>query len=354
MGLAIVKSIFDTNASNNDAEIKIEAKSLFLLIAISVSFVLLLKKIRVKIYCVKTGCKEFMMANLKFSLQSNTNRKYQSTEDTRVMKKISLVLCVLLLLLPFFAISNKTTVKGIDRASLLYGSTAPELQTETETELVSDVCALIEADFSQLEDYVYVENYYGTTQAPIYDNIPYCSENFDMTTVLYKGHTVVDQWGFPVYSNRVIYDDHNYTYLAVDSGVGSQHPQNHNFVFFWTCTTCEYFGYNNCDVWFQFPAAWLQTDDPQCGDKCYIGFVGASKPFEEITGYGSYKYSDFIVSFYDYATQGYSIYDSLYQAAQDNLGSMNHPLFTGYYEYYFDQEWLCYLTWFGDTSITIE
>jgi hypothetical protein len=258
----------------------------------------------------------------------------------KYLVKSATVPILLLLLTSLFFASFTTLAKGDSRSSCIYCSqyAPPELDDDIgESEAV---CDSIEYYFSQLSNYDWVANYAGISEAPLVDNIIYCDNNYDLTTVFYKGHTLFDnQIGYYAFC---IYDDDYNKFLATNWQVYGCYPQKHNFVFFWTCTcAAEYSG---------FPQAWLQGDEPwDVNDKCYIGFAGVSKPFTEETGYGSYTYADFCDRFYDYATQGYTVMTAIYQAATETLSNgMNNELFTGY-QVYAKEMWITsYMTWWGE------
>jgi hypothetical protein len=252
-----------------------------------------------------------------------------------------------LLLSSLFIGASLNVVRCDDRASLIYG--VDIWQSEYETQLCVNVTDQIEYQFSQISDYDWIQNHFADQYADMPGDLPYCEDYEDFATVFYKGHAMICFEGGP-WKNYLIYSEAGSWYypLAWDFEVGG--TTKFYFEFFWACMCGNEYG--SWTQYYGFPANWFSSDEAP-NNKCFLGFNWVSKNFEEYTGYSSYEYADFAEAFYTYLTQGYSVYDSLYQAAVDTLGSMNHELFTGYYAYLYDEQWWSYLTWYGDSTVTV-
>jgi hypothetical protein len=106
---------------------------------------------------------------------------------------------------------------------------------------------------------------------------------------------------------------------------------------------------------------WEDThDDPDDSEHCFISFKYQSPFFVDETGYQSHTMEDFITTFYDYVTDGYSIDDAL-DIAANCFGSgyelEDTWLYSGYWFYTDEppmQGWYwCYLREFGDGDLVL-
>jgi len=221
----------------------------------------------------------------------------------------------LLLLLGFSTtpLINVSTVAA-DNASLMWGSTWN--MTDGEEALSDSVCAAIRYHFSLTGEYDYLHDYYGeeTEKMQVLYNVTYCNDNYDFTSIFYKGHGCHEYHYNPTYGwvpHYWLYDDDGGS--ASDDKIYDQHvgyratAGTHDLVFLWACGTGDDVGHiGNYNYTWYMPASWCFNDDlsddgfndPDEGDDCFLGFINYSKPFDEYTGYQSYKYSAIANGFY--------------------------------------------------------
>jgi hypothetical protein len=255
--------------------------------------------------------------------------------------------------------------EGGNKASVIYASTWK--QGSAASEEAEDACATIKYLFDQYSSCSYCVNGYGsgTTLTHVLNNISYCDDNFDYTTVFHYGHghmvtlyglyiVYMNYWDVPV-THYFYYDNYgtwimdNAIYFYTDSGT-------HNFVFIWTCSSGDVIGYYDENWYYNphvyylgtgavgMPFAWHHTDDlssngyasPDSGPNCFIGFKGVSKWIDG-TAAGDSTYGDFTVGFYLYALQdNYKINKALDYASQYvwDCNFNETDLYNGYWDWW--------------------
>jgi len=279
------------------------------------------------------------------------------------IRSISIVF-LLVMVLSVFASSDSLLVSGDSRSSIAWGVECQ--MEESEIQASSNVCAAIEALFDYI-DYDFVEDFYGeeTYYQDVYDYAHYCNNNFDFAIVFYKGHGAYNL-GSPV-PHFWLYD--NEENAIVDSFIGEKtYDGVHDFAFLWACGMANWQGVIMLGEPVGMSASWLYRDDleedthdyPDYSGHCFISFANASLWFVDDTGYEDYTFEDFVIGFYEYVTDSYTIDEALDQAAYDCFGVnfQSTWLYTGYWYNCtlpppMGGLWWSYIREFGDGSMML-
>jgi hypothetical protein len=247
----------------------------------------------------------------------------------------------MLLLLSLLVVTGVQTSNATDRATLMWGTSSN--YTAGERTASEDTSAMIEWLFNNNGQYNYCEDYWGdaTQQSAFYGNVSDCAQNYDYATFYYKGHgwwdtncPQCDYIHVAVWDNEscssgdAIWDYAIYQEAYQEQGC---QPKIFRFVCLWSCSN-DWVGAISGSHCAGMVGAWFNRTDlsldayPYAGsddsDVCYLGFEGVSMDFTTSTGYSSYTYDDFCVTFYDYALDpgAYTIRLSLYYASYDTIG----------------------------------
>lgn len=272
---------------------------------------------------------------------------------------------LLVLVLSVFAGSGILLARGDSRSSIAWGVECQ--MSESEIQATNTVCAAIAALFDD-SGYDFAEDFTGeeTTYPYVYDYTAYCDYYFDFATVFYKGHSLWDRMD-PL-AHFYLYDNDEYPIWDSNIGYCTQYNRVHDFVFLWTCGMALWQGEIYGSETIGMSASWLYRDDliedthdnPDYTDHCFIGFWYMSPDFTEGTEYGDFTFADFVIKFYQYATDGYHTVDEAFDDATNYCFGSNTDfedswVYTGYWREFpgMGGNYFCRIRMFGDGSMTL-
>jgi len=251
-------------------------------------------------------------------------------------------------------------------ASLVWGTGyyPVELGDTDEYDRSEELAEIIYDLFDMTGRYDNCSNFWGSDTQPdsLYEAVENTEDNYDYTTVFYKGHILplgadcTNQncpFNPPPSSDihQGIYDYEGLLSLPngdpiCDWAIHERlNGNNTGFLFIWTCDhgsenkKGDYFNSHSRGL----IASWLNATDlvfdgysnSDESDRCFISFSNLSLNFIELTEYDSWDYGDFLELFYYYALSGgvFSIKNALDLAAADTHGGNsfgNCQLYLGY------------------------
>ncbi|MCX8153910.1 MAG: hypothetical protein N3E52_05710 [Candidatus Bathyarchaeota archaeon] len=163
----------------------------------------------------------------------------------------------------------------------------------------------------------------------------------DWATVFYYGHMGMTQIPGTPYYHYAFHEAGEQTApepsLIWDKNIYGYTGDNHNFVFLWVCRNGDTTGddepvpHGMSYCWFRRNLAQNGYSYPDAGTDCFIGFTGASPCLADGMGTYTYPYGEniyrfWLVFFYYFALNGYSIKGALDMASY----------MVGYYGYWLD------------------
>jgi len=256
------------------------------------------------------------------------------------MKRIATVIFAALLLLA--SLSTTLTVQAYDwnygAASMLYGSQWQQ-RNEDISNLTYALGAIEDLFYDEIDNSVHVYGHLWEWTSSWYWNygarrmktqIQDCENDayHNWATVFYYGHMGMEHISGPYYhygfheSGTQTGSEPN---LIWDDDIDSYTDDNHNFVFLWVCENGAVPGddepvpHGMAYCWFGRNFGSDGYNYPDAGPDCFIGFDGASPVLGD--GMGTYTqgneiiYRYWLVFFYYFALNGYSIKGALDQAS---------------------------------------
>jgi hypothetical protein len=250
---------------------------------------------------------------------------------------------------------------------------------EPELSASKEVCSDIHDFLADSHQFEYCENYWGSGTQPdqVYNNVSYCEENYNVTAVFYKGHSIgayCDYENCSLGEHWTIYADQGYdSEYIMDYKIHEMLSSGtHDFVFLWTCgygTVSRIGTIDENEHSVGMLASWMNTTylepdgymTPDGSKECFIGFDNYSIWFTNTTGYGSFNYGDFASLFFDYAMiDGWTINDALDAATEETHTQASFgdcQLHTGYLMPDVEnngQPVTCYMRVWGDGDLQLK
>lgn len=277
-------------------------------------------------------------------IKSRAERKKEKTKYEELdMKRIVTVIFAALLLLS--SLSAVFTVQAYDwnngSASVLYGSKWQQRNQEIE-QMSYAFPQIYDLFYDEIENSVHVYGhlwewrsdwgwYTGWTKR-MRTQIQDCENDqyHDWATVFYYGHMGMEQIEGTNYYHYGFHESGEQTGsepdLIWDYMINNYTDDNHNFVFLWVCRNGDTPGDDEPEprgmsyCWFNRNLAYNGYSYPDAGPDCFIGFTGASPALADGMGtytypYGENIYKFWLIFFYYFALDGYSIKGALDQAS---------------------------------------
>jgi hypothetical protein len=205
---------------------------------------------------------------------------------------------------------------------------------------VSYASSLIYDLFYGTSAYDHLANYDGTvSKALMQSQIADAEQNHDFATVLYLGHGMLEKipgsnhYRYYIYEQAPGYLLQTHEPVRIyDYQIYEYTVDNHHFVFLWACVQGNEAG-NSTLTPHGMPYAWTRQEnlspdgygdddipgEPDSKPYAFIGFEKASPMLSQMMGLGNNIYRNWLLFFYYFALNGYTINGAL-DAASESVG----------------------------------